>query len=292
MEFLSIISRGYPRRLAELAPRQPCQAGGAADEVKPRIEHLMTLASDAATILRTLAEFEKEPGDENRGHYNLTPQGVVVAVKAKWNVDLTPNRANEAVQILEENGYVKVRRGPGTTPFRFSGVEVTPQGRFEYEREMERIRKREAKTASARPPSGQKIFFGHGHSPVWKEFRDYVSHRLKLDWDEFNREATAGITTKERLEQMLDDASFAFLVMTAEDERADGSKSARANVIHEIGLFQGRLGFRRAIVLLEHGCEEFSNIHGVSQIRFEAGNAVAKFDEIRQTLEREGLLAN
>ena len=29
---------------------------------------------------------------------------------------------------------------------------------------------------------------------------------------------------------------------------------ARMNVIHEVGLFQGRLGFERAIVLLEEGC--------------------------------------
>jgi predicted nucleotide-binding protein len=38
------------------------------------------------------------------------------------------------------------------------------------------------------------------------------------------------------------------------------------NVIHEAGLFQGRLGFERAIILLEDGCEEFSNIQGYGQI--------------------------
>jgi hypothetical protein len=30
----------------------------------------------------------------------------------------------------------------------------------------------------------------------------------------------------------------------------------------------GRLGFERAIILLEDGCQEFSNIHGLGQIRF------------------------
>jgi hypothetical protein len=38
---------------------------------------------------------------------------------------------------------------------------------------------------------------------------------------------------------MLDQARFAFLVMTAEDEQADGNHHARMNVIHEVGLFQG-----------------------------------------------------
>jgi predicted nucleotide-binding protein len=62
------------------------------------------------------------------------------------------------------------------------------------------------------------------------------------------------------------------------------------NVIHEVGLFQGRLGIERAIVLLEDGCAEFSNIHGLGQIRFPTGNITSVFEEIRCTLEREGLL--
>lgn len=90
---------------------------------------------------------------------------------------------------------------------------------------------------------------------------------------------------------MLDAAVFAFLVMTAEDEHADTTRHARENVIHEVGLFQGRLGFRRAIVLLEDGCSEFSNIQGLGQIRFPKGNIKAKSEEIRDVLKREGLLS-
>jgi predicted nucleotide-binding protein len=134
------------------------------------------------------------------------------------------------------------------------------------------------------------IFIGHGGSPAWRDLKDFLQDRLELQWEEFNREPTAGHTTKERLEAMLDNACFAFLVMTAEDERADGTKQARANVIHEVGLFQGRLGFERAIILLEEGCNEFSNIVGLTQIRFPKGNIMAKSEEVRRVLEREGIL--
>jgi predicted nucleotide-binding protein len=61
-------------------------------------------------------------------------------------------------------------------------------------------------------------------------------------------------------------------------------------VIHEIGLFQGRYGFERAIVLLEEGCDEFSNIVGIGQIRFPKGSITSVTEEIRRVLEREGLL--
>jgi hypothetical protein len=43
-------------------------------------------------------------------------------------------------------------------------------------------------------------------------------------------------------------------------------------------------------VLLEEGCEEFSNIHGLGQIRFPKEDIRPAFEEIRRVLEREGLI--
>jgi len=137
---------------------------------------------------------------------------------------------------------------------------------------------------------GTNIFIGHGRSLYWRELKDFVSERLNLPWDEFNRVPVAGVTNITRLAQMLDQACFAFLVLTAEDEQADGNHHARMNVIHEVGLFQGRLGFERAIVLLEEGCEEFSNIQGLGQLRFPKGNISAIFEDIRAVLERDGII--
>ena len=136
---------------------------------------------------------------------------------------------------------------------------------------------------------GTNAFIGHGRSKVWRDLKDFLQDRVRLPWDEFNRVPVAGVTNIARLSQMLDAAAIAFLILTAEDEQADGKMQARMNVIHEAGLFQGRLGFQRAIVLLEDGCEEFSNIQGLGQIRFPAGNIPAIFEEIRRVLEREGL---
>ena len=88
----------------------------------------------------------------------------------------------------------------------------------------------------------------------------------------------------------MDAAGFAFLVMTAEDIHADTTAHARENVIHEAGLFQGRLGFKRAIILLEEGCAQLSNIHGLTHIGFPKGNLEPIFEKIRHVLEREDML--
>lgn len=89
---------------------------------------------------------------------------------------------------------------------------------------------------------------------------------------------------------MIHNAGFAFHIMTAEDEHSDETLHARENVIHEAGLFQGKLSFERAIILLEDGCSEFGNINGLVQIRFPPGNIGACFEEIRRVLEREKVI--
>lgn len=141
-------------------------------------------------------------------------------------------------------------------------------------------------SATSRP----KVFVGHGRSRAWKDLRDFLVEKLELDWIEFEKAESAGLPIAQRLEQMLDEASFAFLVLTAEDEAIDGTVRARQNVIHEVGLFQGRIGFSRAIILLEEGCDEFSNIHGLVQIRFPRGNIQSVTERIRGVLKREGFI--
>jgi predicted nucleotide-binding protein len=148
----------------------------------------------------------------------------------------------------------------------------------------------EARGMLMKNQSGTRVFIGHGRSSAWLELKNYIQDRLGVQCDDFNRQATAGHTTVARLSTMLTDACFALLVLTAEDEQEDGKVHARQNVVHEAGLFQGKLGFEKAIVMLESGCEEFSNIHGLGQIRFDQGKISSSFHEVSDTLKREGII--
>lgn len=142
-----------------------------------------------------------------------------------------------------------------------------------------------------RHASSKSIFIGHGRSKEWLALKDFITVRLHLEFEEFNRVSAAGIGTQERLGEMLAKCCFAFLVFTAEDAHQDQGLHARENVIHEAGLFQGKLGFRRAIILLEDGCREFSNIVGLGQIRFNKDDISTCFEQVRQVLEREGVIS-
>ena len=118
-----------------------------------------------------------------------------------------------------------------------------------------------------------------------EKLKDFIEGTLGLPYEEINRVSTAGQFTGNRLKEMLDESCMAFLIMTGEDEQADGSLHARENVIHEAGLFQGRLGFERAIILLEDDCKEFSNIHGLIYIPFPKGKHAGSFRGYSQCVE-------
>jgi predicted nucleotide-binding protein len=145
-------------------------------------------------------------------------------------------------------------------------------------------RRRGSLTPVAMARAKPVIFIGHGRSLLWRELKDFLQDDLGFEWREFNSSPAAGLTAKERLEDLLDECTFALLVLTAEDEHADGSHVARQNVVHEVGLFQGRLGFESAIVLREEGCAEFSNLAGVQEIRFPASKISAAFYEVGRLL--------
>lgn len=96
----------------------------------------------------------------------------------------------------------------------------------------------EATTQRAVIQLGSKVFIGHGGaSAEYLKLGVWLSGQ-GLGWEVFDRKPTAGMSVKERLLEMLDNASIAFLVMTPEDENSEGKAVARANVIHEVGLFQ------------------------------------------------------
>ncbi|HZG53617.1 MAG TPA: TIR domain-containing protein, partial [Pyrinomonadaceae bacterium] len=96
-------------------------------------------------------------------------------------------------------------------------------------------------TPEPTPPTPTKpcVFIGHGGSPLWARLQLYLQNELGLATVNYESESRVGESIIPVLEKMLDQATFAVLILTAEDETASGAKRARQNVIHEAGLFQG-----------------------------------------------------
>jgi predicted nucleotide-binding protein len=252
------------------------QFSGVRDQARDVIEVLANKVPSKA-VLRYANELESD----------LRPYTVVDYIKGCSK--RTPNMTRDSTEIAKGSAvpahihYLGPFRSLDTNRRRLRGVAST-------------LRKIiEAVNLSNEPDApvsmSNTIFIGHGRSEQWRVLKDFLKERLSLSFEEFNRISPAGISTQERLGEMLAKCGFAFLIFTAEDVHADSTLHARENVIHEAGLFQGRLGWRRAIVLLEEDCDEFSNIVGLGQIRFAKGNIASCFEEVRRVLEREDILS-
>ena len=131
------------------------------------------------------------------------------------------------------------------------------------------------------------VFIGHGRSQLWRDLKDHLQDMQGYQIEAYEMGARAGHAIRDILDSMLGKSSFALIVMTAEDEMVDGTYQPRMNVVHELGLFQGSLGWLRAIMLLEDGAEDFSNMAGIQQIRFSKGNIREAFGDVLATLRRE-----
>ena len=131
------------------------------------------------------------------------------------------------------------------------------------------------------------IFIGHGPSNQWRELKDHLHDQHQYNVIAYETGARSGHSIRDILETMLTESSFAILVMTADDNTAHNKKRPRQNVVHEAGLFQGRLGFHRAIMVVEQGVELFSNVDGIQQIRFKEGNIKTTFGDVLAVIKRE-----
>jgi len=146
------------------------------------------------------------------------------------------------------------------------------------------------KTQSAESRSQPLIFLGHGRSRLWARVKLYLGDELKLATLFYESESRVGESIVPVLEGFLQQATFAVLILTGEDDTADGRHRARQNVIHEAGLFQGRLGFEKVVLLVQDNVEEFSNVAGLQHIPF-SGQAIEQtFYELQRVLKREGIV--
>jgi hypothetical protein len=130
------------------------------------------------------------------------------------------------------------------------------------------------------------VFIGHGGHKDWKALTNFLQKNgYKIET--FESGARAGKSISEVLNGMMTDSSIAILVMTGENETKDGELRARQNVVHEIGLSQGKFGNHRAVILMEKGVKDFSNIRGLTHIPFDKNQIQKTFKSILETIERE-----
>lgn len=101
-------------------------------------------------------------------------------------------------------------------------------------------------------PSG--IFIAHGGDPQWLRVRDFISKEFESPVFSFESGVWGSSQISGVLDGYLDVCGLAVCVLTVEDLIGADGGFARQNVVHEIGLFEGKYGPGQVILLVEDGC--------------------------------------
>ncbi len=133
------------------------------------------------------------------------------------------------------------------------------------------------------------VFVSHGRGHLYLTVVQFLDKQLGLVPLAFGDEPIGGFHNVSLLNDYLDRSRFAVIVATGDDAAVDGSRLLRPNVIHEIGLFQGRLGFEKVAIMRQDHAGPFSNLDGYQELRFKGDDIEGKFEDLRGMLRREGM---
>ncbi|MER7009712.1 PfkB family carbohydrate kinase [Dactylosporangium sp. NPDC000555] len=146
---------------------------------------------------------------------------------------------------------------------------------------------RESLTRERPRPNG--VFLSHDGTPPSLDLREFLEIDCRLTVFELDR-SDSQIPVADAMRMILTKCSFAVCVLTVGAATADGQGRADQDVVHQAGIFHGRYGFGRVAMLVEDGCEMFSNAAGLIRLPFPRGRVDATFLEIERMLVREGLI--
>lgn len=134
------------------------------------------------------------------------------------------------------------------------------------------------------------IFIGHGHSGLWSIVKNHLEARFPLKCEAFETEPRRGQSVTAILGDVLHRAAFAIIIVTPDNDTPAGGRRARQDVLYKIGLFQGRLGFDRVVILREESVEGHSNLDGLQYISFRGTAIQTTFSALEQHLRSKALI--
>lgn len=111
----------------------------------------MTIAQDATAILFALAEHKQGDNDPEQGRYMLDGSELRAAT------GLQPNQLNDAIEVLEDNGYIELHKFLGTSPYSFGRAGLNARGRLELER-VKAAASKNAPEPSKPPQAGRSVY--------------------------------------------------------------------------------------------------------------------------------------
>ncbi len=160
-----------------------------------------------------------------------------------------------------------------------NAYEVTMNNLADYKKEFEKeklkIVKKNKKTNNK--VFDNRVFIVHGHNNEAKDSLSNFLRKIKLDPIILHEQISGGLTIIEKLEKY-SEVEGAIALFTADDmgkskKEEELKNRARQNVVFEAGMFLGKLGRNRLIILKEKGVSDISDLDGILYIDIDSNNS-------------------
>jgi len=131
-----------------------------------------------------------------------------------------------------------------------------------------------------------RVFILHDANPQWLKVKHFIEERCGLETDDFGPAVDlAGDSLASKIRDPLSRCGFAVCILGADIPH--GLQRPQQRIVHQTGILHGTYGFGRVAILIEDGCDIFTNISGLIRMVFPKGNVEAKFVDLHRMLIRE-----
>lgn len=139
------------------------------------------------------------------------------------------------------------------------------------------------------PPGGHaqpRVLILHDENPQWQDVRRFVEQRCGLETEHLSPVDFGVGHFETAVGDQLAACGFAVCILSAKDT-VQGLRQPDQVVVHQVGILQGRYGFGKVAILVEEGCDLFTNLSGLIRLEFPKGRVEVKFLELHRMLLRE-----
>ncbi|MQY28119.1 hypothetical protein NRB56_37020 [Nocardia sp. RB56] len=139
-----------------------------------------------------------------------------------------------------------------------------------------------------RPPvtGVRRVLILHDENPQWQDVQRFLERRCGLETDQLGPADFDAGGFEAAVGGPLSRCGFAVCILSARDS-VHGFRQPSQAIVHQVGILQGRYGFGRVAILVEDGCDLFTNLSGLIRLEFPRGRVEAKFLELHRMLLRE-----
>lgn len=135
--------------------------------------------------------------------------------------------------------------------------------------------------------SGDGVLVAHDGTDTWTPVTRFLIETCGLRVAELTPVDPQSIPSS-LSRQRLEESGFAVCIL-APDSSISPTR-ANERLVHYAGFLQGRYGFNRVALLVERGCQTFSNMSGLVRLEFRPGHVQDVLVDLERMLQREGFL--